>query len=111
MSREDVFVAGPAPLPASRHPVVPTRRRIDPVLLLIVYLVLLFGVPSNTTIAALGSLGRPSLLWGLVLLVFWALSRLQTRVLDVGGVSQPVRLAFGALFVVADHVVDVKRAA
>ncbi len=99
MSDPDASLA-PAPLPASRHPVMPTRRRIDPVALLTVYLVLLLVVPSNTTIAALGSLGRPSLLWGLVLLVFWAVSRLQTRSFDVSGVSQPVRLAFGALVVV-----------
>ena len=100
MSRADAFASAPAPLPASRHPVVPTSRRVDPVVLLIIYLVLLLGVPSNTTIAALGSLGRPSLLWGLVLLVFWAVSRLQTKSVDVSGVAQPVRLAFGALLVV-----------
>ncbi|WP_169583082.1 MULTISPECIES: O-antigen ligase family protein [Microbacterium] len=100
MSGTDAPLA-PAPVPASRHPVVPVRRRIDPVTLLTVYLVLLLAVPSNTTIAALGSLGRPSLLWGLVLMVFWAVSRLQARSFDVRGVSQPVRFAFGALVVVA----------
>lgn len=99
MSTAGAF-SSPAPLPASRHPVVSTRRRVDPVTLLIVYLVLLLVVPSNTTIAALGSLGRPSLLWGLLLLIFWAASRLQARAIDVGGVSQPLRLAFGALVVV-----------
>jgi hypothetical protein len=66
-----------------------------------VYLVLVFAVPSNLTISALGSLGRPSLLWGLVLLLWWVLAGLQRRSVDVVAVWQPVRVAFGCLVVIA----------
>ncbi|MCR2793562.1 O-antigen ligase family protein [Microbacterium sp. zg.Y625] len=65
-----------------------------------VYLVLLIAVPSNLTITALGSLGRPSLLWGLLLMMWWTLARLQQRNVDVLPVRQPVRLALGCLVVV-----------
>ncbi|MFC8682196.1 O-antigen ligase family protein [Microbacterium ureisolvens] len=68
---------------------------------LTVYLVLLLAVPSNVTIAALGAYGRPSLLWGLFLLAWWLLSRIQYRVVDVRPVAQPIRHAFGLLLVIA----------
>jgi polysaccharide biosynthesis protein PslJ len=68
--------------------------------MLTVYLVLLFAVPSYSTIGALGSLGRPSLLWGLVLLCWWVLSWLQTREHDESQVRQPLRYALAALLVV-----------
>lgn len=66
---------------------------------LTVYLILLLGIPSGVTITALGSLGRPSLLWGLVLLAWWAVSRLQRRDSEKGPLSQPVRFAFVAFLV------------
>jgi len=69
--------------------------------MLTVYLVLLFAVPSNTTIAALGSLGRPALLWGLVMLAFWAIARLQNRSDSASTIGQPVRFAFAVLLVIA----------
>jgi len=68
--------------------------------MLTVYLVLLFAVPSYTTIGVLGSLGRPSLLWGLVLLFWWVLSWLQTQTADPNPVRQPLRYALVALLVV-----------
>ncbi|MCT9002633.1 O-antigen ligase family protein [Microbacterium memoriense] len=71
------------------------------VTLLTVYIVVLFAVPSNLTVSALGSLGRPSLLWGLCLLLIWLLSRLQRRSLEVLPVAQPVKVALGALIAVA----------
>lgn len=69
--------------------------------MLSVYLVLLISIPSNVRIAALGSMGRPSLLWGLVLFAWWVLWRLVGRANDFTSVRSPVRVAFFALFVVA----------
>ncbi|WP_026373372.1 O-antigen ligase family protein [Agrococcus lahaulensis] len=66
-----------------------------------IYLMLLFAVPSNLTISALGSLGRPSVLFGLLLMLWWILTRFQRRVRGFAPVWQPVRLAFGALVVIA----------
>ncbi|MFD1719773.1 O-antigen ligase family protein [Georgenia deserti] len=66
-----------------------------------VYLALLIGWPSSVTISAFGSLGRPAVLWGLGLLVWWVLTRLQEG--DDRGTQrrpQPVRWAYGALLVV-----------
>ena len=89
------------PLPAFKHRGAGGHRDIDAVTLLTVYLVLLFAIPSNLTFAALGSLGRPSLLWGVLLIVFWAVSRLQRRNHDVRPIRQPVRFAFALLIVIA----------
>ncbi|UUT34496.1 O-antigen ligase family protein [Microbacterium elymi] len=68
--------------------------------MLTVYLVLLVAIPSSVSIAALGGLGRPSLLWGLILLFWWLLSKLQARTHVTVPVRQPLRFAFGALIVV-----------
>ena len=86
---------------AGEHRASRTRRGADAVALLTVYLVLLFAIPSNVTIDALGSLGRPSLLWGVVLMIFWSVSRLQKRARDARPVRQPVRFAFALLVVIA----------
>lgn len=77
------------------------RRGIDAVTLLTMYLVILFGIPSNIAIGALGSLGRPSLLFGLVLFGWWALGRLQAAGFAIRPIRQPVKVAYGALLVVA----------
>jgi O-antigen ligase len=77
------------------------RRGIDAVTLLTIYLVLLFAIPSNIAVAALGSLGRPSLLFGLVLFGWWAVGRLQIAGFAVRPVRQPVKVAYAALLVVA----------
>jgi hypothetical protein len=74
-----------------------TGRGIDAVTMLTVYLVLLLAIPSGVAISVLGSLGRPSLIWGLVLLVWWAIFRLQLP--GSIRISQPVRFAFVALLV------------
>ncbi len=66
-----------------------------------VYIVLLFAFPSNLRFSALGSLGKPALIWGVVLLLIWFLGRLQRRDFDVRPIAQPVRWAFGAFVVVA----------
>jgi hypothetical protein len=77
------------------------RRRVDGVSLLTVYLVLLFAIPSNLTITAMGSLGRPSLIWGLVLIVFWAIARLQLRNSAVRAPHPSVAFAFSLFLVIA----------
>jgi len=69
------------------------------VTMLTVYLVLLLAIPSGVEIIALGSLGRPSLIWGIVLLGWWAVARLQMRISDARSVFQPVRFAFVAFLV------------
>jgi hypothetical protein len=69
--------------------------------MLTVYIVLLLVWPSYITIDRLGSLGHPSLLWGLLLLFWWLMSRLQARVGDLVAVRQPMRYALGGLTVVA----------
>ncbi|MGZ0711657.1 O-antigen ligase family protein (plasmid) [Coraliomargarita sp. W4R53] len=89
------------PVAASRSSGQSSGRGGTALSMLTIYIVLLFAVPSNLTISALGSFGRPSFLWGLCLLVWWALTRLQVRTIDVVSVWQPVRLACGAVMVVA----------
>ncbi|MET0716146.1 MAG: O-antigen ligase family protein [Mycetocola sp.] len=69
--------------------------------MLTVYLVLLLAIPSGLTITALGSLGRPSLIWGLILLIGWAISRLQANQAAVRSLAQPVRFAFACFVVIA----------
>ena len=86
------------PLAARDHRGARTHRRWTPVGMLTVYIVLLFAIPSNITITGMGTIGRPSVLWGLLLLLWWGVGRLQARVEDVPLPRQPVRWAL-ALFV------------
>lgn len=53
------------------------RTTFDAVSFLTIYLVLLCGIPSNLTLAVLGSVGKPSVLWGLAGLTWWMYFRLQ----------------------------------
>jgi hypothetical protein len=78
-----------------------SRGRGSAVALLTIYLVLLLAIPSNVRIAAFGSMGRPSLLWGLVLFGWWVLWRLIARASDLPTVRQPVRVAYFAFLTVA----------
>ncbi|WP_448258177.1 O-antigen ligase family protein [Microbacterium aurum] len=75
------------------------RRRWKPAGMLTVFIVLLFAVPSNITIAGMGTLGRPALLWGLILILWWVISRLQSKAEAVELSAQPVRWALGALVI------------
>lgn len=68
--------------------------------MLTVYLVLLLGIPSGVVISALGALGHPSLIWGLVLLAWWAVARLQARAPRAKPIFQPVQFAFVAFLVI-----------
>lgn len=79
----------------------PPRARGDAVAMLTIYLVLLLAIPSNVRIAGLGSMGRPSLLWGLVLFGWWMLWRLLAEKQDLPSVRQPVKLAYFLLLTVA----------
>jgi hypothetical protein len=88
------------PVAADAHGALEHGSGMTAATMLTVYLVLLFAVPSYTTIAVLGSLGRPSLLWGLILLFWWVLSRLQAQTPDASPVRQPLRYALVALLVV-----------
>lgn len=74
------------------------RRRFDVTAALSAYLVFLLIVPSNLTIVGLGSYGRPSLIWGLLLLLWWLLWELQGGRAERHARSDPIRVAF-VLFV------------
>lgn len=76
------------------------ERGFDGLTVLTVYLVLLYAVPSNLTITALGSAGRPASLWALMAGVWWCWWQLQ-RHAPSGSRPQPVRLALFALLVIA----------
>jgi polysaccharide biosynthesis protein PslJ len=92
--------SSPGPVAALDRPGIGTRQETDAVMMLTVYLVLLLAIPSGVTIGVLGALGRPSLMWGLVLMAWWTLSRLQAPAFDAKPVSQPVRFAFVAFLVI-----------
>ena len=55
----------------------PGRTTGDAVAFLTIYLVLTLAVPSYLTITALGAIGRPSTLWGILGLFWWAFERLR----------------------------------
>jgi O-antigen ligase/polysaccharide polymerase Wzy-like membrane protein len=81
----------------------PTESGLEPsdvTRLLTVYLLLLVAVPSGVRIAALGSLGQPSLLWGLLLFAWWTLWRITALQSDLNDRRSPVRVAFFAFLVV-----------
>lgn len=89
------------PLPASMHHGLRRWRGAPAVTMITVYLVLLLAIPSSATISALGSLGRPSVLWGIVMLVWWVIAKLQTQSIVVRPVRQPVRIAYVILLIIA----------
>lgn len=65
------------PRAARRHASYRRVRGGTATTMLTVYLVLLFTFPSNLQLAAVGSVGKPAVVWGAVLLVWWALSQVQ----------------------------------
>lgn len=69
------------------------------VTLLTVYVILLWAFPSQLTVAALGSVGRPSILWGLICLAVWGWRQL-IRTSPHRRPPQPVRIAFAAFLAV-----------
>jgi len=55
----------------------PERRGADAVTFLTAYLILLCAIPSYLVIPALGSVGRLSVLWGLLGFVWWVFARIR----------------------------------
>ena len=76
-------------------------RGLYAVSMLTVYLFLLFAIPSSATITALGSLGRPSVIWGIVMVLWWVIAKLQTRDAELHPARQPVRFTFLIFVIVA----------
>jgi len=68
----------------------------DAVSFLTIYLILTLAVPSYLTIEALGAIGRPSTLWGVLGLSWWAFERLRRSTPLAGG--SPVVRAVLLLF-------------
>lgn len=71
------------------------RRRLDMVTWLTVYVVLLYAVPSKLVIGPLGSAGAPSMVFGLLGLLLWALTVVATGRATPGR-PRPIRIALGA---------------
>jgi hypothetical protein len=69
-------------------------------MMLTVYLVLLLAIPSGVTIGLFGSIGRPSLIWGLILMAWWVIARLQSQPATERPLPQPVRFALAAFIVI-----------
>lgn len=85
---------------------IPPRRlhtpvQVDAVTALGVQVFLLFIVPSNLTLVGLGAYGRPSLIWGLMLLMWWLVWQLRSSKPPDPWVRQPSRFFLLAFFVVA----------
>jgi O-antigen ligase len=76
------------------------RQGADAVTVLTVYLVLLCAVPSELTITALGSVGRPATLWGLACAAWWLWATLQ-RPWPTDRPRSPVRVALAVVLAVA----------
>lgn len=79
----------------------PRWRGLHAVSMLTVYLFLLLAIPSSATITALGSLGRPSMIWGILMLLWWVIAKLQSRDAGLHPVRQPVRFTFLVFIIVA----------
>ena len=65
----------------------------DAVTVLTVYVVLLYGVPSDLTFAALGTAGSPSSLWAMGAGLWWCWHQLHRPVDHTRSISHPVRVA------------------
>lgn len=68
------------------------RSHIDAAWLVFVYVAALMFIPANLTVAALGSVGTPALLFGLLALVWWIGAQM-SRTYATLSPAQPVRLA------------------
>jgi O-antigen ligase len=88
------------PVPARDHRGLAGRRGATALTMLSIYVVLLVAFPSNLVVSALGAYGRPQFIWGLVLLLWWGLSRIQGPSAAVRRASQPVLIALAAFLVV-----------
>lgn len=68
------------------------RRSFDAVSFLTTYMVLLCIIPSYLSLPVLGSLGKPSVLWGLLGIAWWLYYRLQ-RVTRLSATTSWVKIA------------------
>ncbi|MFI2562885.1 O-antigen ligase family protein [Paenarthrobacter sp. NPDC018779] len=91
-SERNTLLANPTPLE-------PAERR-DVSSFVIVYLLLACAIPSNLTLTALGSVGRPSTLCGLLAFAWWLLYQLQRTSPSRAG-TQMVRNAMAVFLAVA----------
>lgn len=87
------------PLPADARTAPVSFTSVDVTAALSAYLVLLLVVPSSLTIAGLGTYGYPSLIWGLLLLLWWVLWHLQGIRPVREEPSDPIRVAFTLLVI------------
>lgn len=69
-----------------------SRGTFDAVSFLTIYMVLLCAIPSYLSLPVLGSLGKPSVLWGLLGIAWWLYFRLQL-VTSLAAVSNQVKIA------------------
>ena len=84
---------------ANRLPVPSATYVLDGVTILSVYLVLLYGVPSNRAIPALGSAGSVAVVWGLGAALWWGWYQIQRTKPDEHHTgARPVRIAAFLLF-------------
>jgi O-antigen ligase len=67
--------------------------RADSTTFLTIYLVLLYAIPSNRSIHALGSAGSVAVVWGLAGVMLWSLYRVQRSTSPTPRISRPVRTA------------------
>lgn len=69
-----------------------TKHGFDAASFLTIYIFLFCAIPSYLTIPALGSVGRLSVLWGLVGIVWWAFYKIQLTQ-SSRGLPNPVKIA------------------
>ncbi len=112
------------PVPGARSPSPPSdldaaliqpegkhrRTHIDAALMVFIYIAALMFIPANLTVAALGSVGTPALLFGLLALIWWIGAQM-SRAYATLSPAQPVRLAAVGftLAVVASYVAAMVR--
>ena len=87
--------------PSQLQPGQSASPSIDAVAAISIHVFLLLIVPSNLTIAGLAAYGRPSLIWGLLLLLWWIVWRLQASPPSASSFRQPVKLFFLAFMTIA----------
>jgi len=84
----------------------------DTVTFLTLYLVVLWAIPSNRSVPALGSAGSAAVLWGVMALVLWCYFLLQRTKPELARRANPVRIAQFVLIaaVFASYVAAMTRA-
>ncbi|MHC5797837.1 O-antigen ligase family protein [Lacisediminihabitans sp. FW035] len=78
---------------ADRAPYDSGASQADSTTFLTIYLVVLYAIPSNRTIHALGSAGSVAVVWGLAGVMLWSLYRVQRSTSPTRPIVRPVRIA------------------